>query len=242
MILLGEAIQRVQSLYSRGVQSSDSRLTARHIYHALLTARSTILKQQYNKNQKPSQWAYQVLPCVELTKAPVHECPCIPNNGCTILRTKEKLPRPVSGIDVMLIKSVTSLDGTINFDLTSFENEKYSKGNKYTSKKPAYYPRNGYLYFTGVKMLKMATIEGLFDDPVEVKLFPSVCGPCEDCDCMSVFDMEFPVDSDLMNGILSLANDELVAIMKQMTEDRANHGADDTGTTGAMIHQPPSNR
>ncbi len=70
---IGEAIQRVQSMYSKGVQSRSSRLSARHIYSALITARSILIKQQSNKNQKANQWTYQVLPCVELIKSTISD-------------------------------------------------------------------------------------------------------------------------------------------------------------------------
>ena len=40
---VGDLIQRVQSLYSKGVESDDSRLTRRHIYNKLLSVRSTLI-------------------------------------------------------------------------------------------------------------------------------------------------------------------------------------------------------
>ena len=237
-MVLGEIIQRVQSLYSRGLQSKDSGLTARHIYSAISTARSILLRQQYNKNQMTNQWSYQTLPCIELIKAPVHECPCIPSNGCMILRSKHKLPKPVSGIDKHLIQSITSLDGSIRFDETSFEIAKYmDKGNKYTNKRPDYYFRNEYIYVTVLKSLKVITLTGLFDDPVEAKQFPSYCpSDCVDCECADIMDMEYPIDGDLVRPLIQLANDELIIIMKQMTEDKKNNASDDTAMDTSMIH------
>lgn len=237
-MLLGEIIQRVQSLYSQGLQSKDTRLTSRHIYSAVSTARSILLRQQYNKNQSTNQWSYQTLPCVELIKAPVHECPCIPSNGCMILRSKHKIPKPVSGLDKHLIQSVTSLDGSIRFDETSFENVKYnSKGKKYTSKEPYYYFRNEYIYVTVLKNLKVLTLTGLFDDPVAAKQFPSFCASdCPECECEDIMDMEYPIDGDLVRPLIQLANDELIIIMKQMTEDRKNNATNDTSIDTSMIH------
>jgi len=49
-----EAIQRVQSMYSRGLQSKDSRLSSRHIYSALCSGRATLIQQQIDKGQKLS--------------------------------------------------------------------------------------------------------------------------------------------------------------------------------------------
>ena len=46
-----ELIQRVQSLYSKGVQSDDSRLTSRHIYNKLTTVRAKLVTEEAKKNQ-----------------------------------------------------------------------------------------------------------------------------------------------------------------------------------------------
>jgi hypothetical protein len=239
MITIGELIQRVQSIYSKGVQSKDTRLTPRHIYSKLISSRSVLLRQQVNKKQQLSEWSYQPLPCVELVKAPVHECPCVPNNGCSILRTKYKLPKPVQALDRMMIKSVTTLDGGVAIDETTFESVKNSAGNKYTSKKPKFYPRNGYLYITMYKELKGITINGLFDDVIEAHKFPSLCGDCADCACKKVTDLEFPIDGNLVDALVQMAHTELVGIFKQMGEDNENNATDDSYSKGAMVHTAP---
>lgn len=233
---LGEIIQRVQSLYSHGLQSKDSRLTSRHIYSAISSARSILLSQQYNKKQLINQWSYQTLPCVELIKAPVHECPCIPSNGCMILRSKYKIPKPVSGIDKHLFQPITSLDGSMRFDEETFSTAKYSIGNKYTSNKPGYYFRNEYLYVTTLKELKSLTIPGIFDDPIAAEQFPSMC-PCPECECKDILDMEYPFDGDLIKPLIELSYNELIGILKQLPEDKEDNASDDTGIVG-LVHQP----
>jgi hypothetical protein len=241
MLTIGEAIQRVQSQYSKGVQSQDSRLTDRHIYSALITARSTFLRQQANKKQRISGWMYQVLPCVELILAPVHECPAAPS-GMTILRSKHQLPSPITGLDSMLIKSVTTLDGKITIDETQFHLEKYAKGNKYTAKKPTLYIRNRYMYITVLKILKTVPVEGLYDDPLEAYHFPMLCDDdieCEDCGCISNYDYDFPVDGNLMDTIAKFAANELLGMFLQMTEDKSANSSDDNQKVN-MVHQQPS--
>ena len=89
-MLVKEIIQRIQSLYSKGVQSSDSRLTARHIFNKVLTVRTKLLSQQSAKKQKISDWNYQTISCVELIEIPPHQCPCIPPLGCELVRSKFK--------------------------------------------------------------------------------------------------------------------------------------------------------
>lgn len=235
---LGEAIQRVQSLYSRGVQSRSSRLTSRHTYSALLSARALLLQQQHNKNQKATQWVYQTIPCVELVKVPLHECPCVPPDGCMMLKSKYRLPLAINGLDSMLVQSITSLDGAEAFDLTRFDLYKYAIGRKYTSKKPDAFVKEGFLYITALKQRVAVTIVGLFYDFLEVKDFPSVCGECLDCECLDIMEFDFPLDANFDKALIQLANEELIVIMKQMTEDKTNNSSDDTSSSGAMVHQP----
>lgn len=240
MLTIGNVVQRVQSLYSRGVESKDTRLTSRHIYSALTSARSTIIRNLSNKNQKLSHWAYTLLPCVELIAASPLECECAPQ-GCTILRTKHRLPRLISGIEGELIKAVTSLDGGTRLSLVYYENNKYADGCKYTSGKPSSYLRNGYLYMTVLENLKAIAVEGLFEDIVETFFYPTICGECELCDpCQDIMKIEYPIDEGQMKSLLQLTCDELIIIFKQMTEDRYNNSGDEVGAAAAptMTHQP----
>lgn len=237
-ISIAEAIQSVQSLYSKGVQSKDTRLSSRHIYSSLVTARAKVLKQQVNKRQKINDWCYQPLSCVELIEAPIHECPCAPKDGCLILRTKDKLPSPISNLDKLLIQYVVTIDGGVKLDKTEFENVKYASGNKFTSKKPKYYIKNQYLYVTIYKKLQAISMNILANDPLHVHQFPSFCGDCDDCKCKSVYDYEFPIDRDSFGDVLKLAEQELIIMFPQMREDKQANGSDDNQITGNMIHQP----
>ena len=137
-MLVSEVIQRIQSLYSKGAQSDDSRLTSRHIYNKMLTVRSKLLSQEAKKKQRVSQWNFQTISCVELIEAPVHECPCVPPIGCKIYRTREPLPEPLTNLNNHLIQSVTSLDGNIIYADIEWTELKYQYTNKYTAQKACF--------------------------------------------------------------------------------------------------------
>lgn len=231
---IGEAIQRVQSLYSKGVQSKDSRLTDRHIYSCLCTARSTILQQKANKDQYLSTWNYQTLPCIKLKLAPLHECPAAPQ-GITYLRSEERIPKIISDINASLMQQLASLDNSIAFDYKEFENFKYVRGRKYTSNKPFYFFRNGYLYLGSIKTLPAIPVVGMFHDPVEAYLYPS-CDECADCNCKEPYDMEFPLDGELLKPVVELAYQETLQIFSQMKEDKMNDASDDGDSKGSMVH------
>lgn len=224
----GELIQRVQSLYSKGVQSDDTRLSEMHIYNKLITTRNKLIYQKLNKRQKINQWSYQDLPCIELIKAPVHECACLPNIGCSVLRSKYKIPKIISNIDRHLIQSVSSLDGSVIFSESTFETQKYAKGNKFTSAVSDYYIRNGYLYITLDKSLEVITLTAIFENPEEAENFPSYCqdGFCPDCQCMSMQEKDFYIDSELIDTMIEITVQELVEVFSQMREDITNDTRD----------------
>ena len=179
MLLIKEIIQRVQSLYSKGAQSDDSRLSQRHIYSKLISLRSKYISQQAKKRQKLNQWNFQTLPCVEVIKVPQSLCPCVTVPGCDILRTKYPLPKPLSNLNNHLIQSVTSVDGNTIFSEIQWNEVKYKASSKYTSTKPDFFINDGYLYIIGLiqkmRHLKVITITGLFEDPLSAEDFPSIC-------------------------------------------------------------------
>ena len=232
MVTIGEGVQRLQSAYSKGMPSKDIRLTARHIYSNLLTGRATLLTQQSNKNQKINNTCYSLLSFVELEKASVHEVSFAPA-GCTVLKSKNKLPRLISGIDSMLFKSIVSLDGSLSFDLKEFETIKYTKGSKFTSKKGKAYLRNGYLYVVNSSLkLKGISTEGLFYDPIEVMDFNIASGLCDNCACISAYDIEFPIDGNLFRTVIDIAYNETVLKFTQMSEDKKPNASDDNFVRG----------
>jgi len=223
---LKDILQRVQSLYSKGVKSDDSRLTNRHIYNKLLTVRSRLISQEAKKKQKISQWNYQVLPCVELELVPPHDCPCVPPLGCKILRTKYKLPEPLTGLNGSLIQTVSTMDRGIKIDEVTLNAVNAQKGNKYTSKKMNYFLHNGYLYVTSTQNLKAISIVALFEDPIEASQFKGLCD-CEDCNnCIDYLEQDFPIDNDLIDAMIELTINELVILFSQSQEDQTNNTRD----------------
>lgn len=224
MTLTKTLIQRIQSAYSRGVQSDDTRLSSRHIYNVLLTMRSTLIENKLNKRQPLSQWNFQTLPCVELVEALPYECPCLPAIGCKILRSKYPLPKPLTALlGGHMLQSVTSLEGSIMYDPTTWKDKKRKAGNKYTSKKPDYYIRNNYLYITSSTGPTAITVTGLFEDPLEAMAYPGSCGGSQIDPCASPLDSEFPIDKSMVKTLVEMAYQELLGGFSRGAEDTSNN-------------------
>jgi hypothetical protein len=229
---LKEIIQRVQSLYSKGVQSDDSRLSNRHIYNKILTLRSRLIAQQHNKKQKISQWNYQTIPCIELIKVPANDCPCIPPIGCDVLRSKYELPEPLTGLSNYIIQSVFTIDRSIRLDEISVSAVNYQKGNKYSSKKINYYIHNNYIYVTAssssIHNLKFITLTAIFEDPFKANEFKTFCDEgCTDCKkCNDFLEEDFPIDNDLIDTVVEMCIPELIQLFSQNIEDLTNNSRD----------------
>lgn len=220
-------IDRVQSIYSKGVQSDDSRLSNRLIYNKLLTTRSKLISQKIKKKQRVSQWNYQTIPCVKLVEVPKHQCPCIPPVGCKILRSEHKLPEPISGFNEDLIQSVTSIERSIKIDRISINAVNFQRGNKYTSTKVNFFVQDGYIYLTTPTDISIISIVALFENPIEVKNFLSYCSDCVECNkCIDYLEEDFPIDNDMIDTLIELTLNEVVILFSKSIEDVSNNSID----------------
>jgi len=227
-MLIGEIIQRVQSLYSKGVQSDDSRLSSRHIYNKLVTVRTKLLSQKAAKKQKISQWSYQTIPCAELVPTLPYESTYLPAIGCQILKTKYPLPKTLTDLNSHIIQSVTSVDGEVIYSEIGWSERKYKKANKYTSRKPDFVIRDNYLFVTHKNGPKVITITGLFEDPIEAENYPSYCPTTseENPDCINILDKRFPMEDELIDTLIEISVNELVVLFSKGTEDLTNNAED----------------
>ena len=225
---VGEIIQRIQALYSKGVNSVDTRLSSRHIYNKILSVRARLISQEYKKKQRVSQWNYQSIACMELIKVPSHDCPCVPPMGCDILRTKYPLPEPISGLHEDLIQMVSSIDRQIKMDRVTLNAVRSLRGNKYSSNKVSFFIHNKYLYLTTSTKIRYISVVGLFEDPMKVREIANFCDNCIDCvDCIDYESEEFPIDTDMIDALIELCANELIVMFLQAKEDKRSNSKDD---------------
>ena len=212
-----DIIQRVQSLYSKGVQSDDSRLSPRHIYNKLVSVRSYLLLQQSKKRQKISDWSYQILPCVELIDVPVTDCPFVTHNTFKVKRTKYRLPKPITGIISHNIEWVFSLDNKVKFDESNRLEMLHIKGNRFTANLNRFIPDDGYLYIYGKQLPEVVKVKMLCEDPAEAISFKYACK--EDNPCYTPLEMEFPIETGYIDLMLEMVYKELVELFNTQKED-----------------------
>jgi hypothetical protein len=226
-MLIKEVIERIQSLYSKGVASDESRLSDRHVYNKVLSVRMQLLSQQLKKKQRISDWNYSILPCVELIKVPNHECPCLGNLGCDVYRTKFPIPRVLTDSNRHYIEFVMSVESGMRIEEVTRQGVLYLKGNKYTGTRPKYLFENGYLYFPIQKSPGVVKIKLLAEDPLEARKYPSLCADCVDCeDCTPYPDFPFDIDGDLIEPLIDICVQEIIGVFERRTEDTKNNSRD----------------
>lgn len=218
-----EIIQRIQSLYSKGVHSDDTRLRNRHIYNKLVSVNNFLLKRELENGKKISDNAYSILDCQSLVEDTITDCHCFEDPFCKVFRTKCEIPEITYLNNKPLIKSVTSIDGSVIFNYVDFEKIKYISGNKYTNKNPYFFIKNNYFYFLNINKIRVVRIVALFKNPVEVYTYN-----CDNKieDCIDIYSKEFPTDEKLIEPIIELTVKELVEMFSQIQQDLTNDNID----------------
>jgi len=220
---VGEAIQRVSSIFSVGVESEDTRLRPRHIYSILKTNRARVIREALTRGYTLSDDSYQTIGCMELVEANPIECPCLPQIKCSVLRTKDKLPDRIEIRGYSGIKMVSSLDMKIIFSRIMPSMVPYVDSlSRYSKHKYYYYIQNDYIYIVTDTGIRYIAVSGLFYDPYEALRLS--CGN----ECVSPYDVDFQVSASLLDAILKMTYDEVLRLMNVNREDKTGDSSEDS--------------
>ena len=167
MATVGTVISRVRNQV-KGVRQ-DAFLTDRYLYSVITKYSQLLMRRQDSANKLMKFNAiWQALPCVELIEVDKVEACCAGiKSGCTIKRTKEKLPLFLEGYWGPLIRTVSSIDGTFEAYPTTpgvYTSMTKTTGFKYNKQKYFWY-LDGYMYFPNLDW-DAVKIEGVFDEDI----------------------------------------------------------------------------
>lgn len=167
MTTIGEVVSRVRESIKAEVQ--DAFVTDRYIYSLILKNAQLYMRRQDNSNKLmkfSSVW--QALPFVELIEVDKVEAACSGiQSGCTIKRTKEKLPIFMEGYWGPLIRTVSSIDTSIEVQPTNpgtYTSMTKTTSHKYNKTK-YYWWLNDYLYIPNVEW-DAIKVEGIFEGDI----------------------------------------------------------------------------
>lgn len=165
---VGDSISRVRNLIK--AVKEDPFITDRFLYSLITKYAKLLIKRQDNENKiMRFQSLFETIPCLELIEVDKVEACCTGiKTGCTIRRTKDKLPDVLEGSYGPLFRSITSLDRSIEVyrtypsiytGIANSTNSRYNK-TKY------YWYLDGYLYFPNIDWDGIL-IEGLWTASVD---------------------------------------------------------------------------
>ena len=167
MTKISEVVARIRGQVKAEVQ--DAFVTDRYIYSLIIKQAKFLMRRQdfANKLMKfNSIWNF--LPFVQLIEVDKVEAHCTGiQSGCTIKRTKDKLPKIIEGYWGPLIRTVSSIDNSL--ELYPTQPGTYTSMTKTTSfkynKSKFFWYLNGYLYFPNIE-LDAVRVEAVFDDDI----------------------------------------------------------------------------
>jgi len=204
-------LERIQSLYAKGVPSQSSRLSARHVYYTLKTIRETMYDRFFEKNRMPNEADYSTIYNMPLEKVP----------GCKNRRTKYKVPLPVR-IDLL---QVMSSDGLSIYSKVKKNEVKFLSGGRFSNSRPLWYWDDGYIYVINSKA-SIIGFKGVFKDVIEVHKLKVLLGEADKC--MSFKQVDLPAESNFADVIVSETAKELIDTFNRFGREDLTNNAIDT--------------
>jgi hypothetical protein len=209
MTSIGEAISRVRNTLK--AVKEDPFLTDRVIYSSLIKYGQTLLKREDNQFRlmKISS-IFQVLPYIELIDVDKVEAGCFGvYSECYFKRSKDKLPTILDGAMGPIIRTTSSIDGTIEMfrtDPGTWVSMTKTTTFKYNTRKYFWY-LNGYLYAPNIDW-----------DAVRMEaIFQGVTDPCsEQCDLAQ--DKPLTIPEYLFSEVEQFVIKELTMAMQVPTD------------------------
>lgn len=179
MTTIGEVVSRVRNVIKGSKQ--DPFLTDRYVYSLILKYAAVYMRRQDSTNKLMKfNSVFQTLPFVELIEVDKIEAQCSGiQTGITIKRSKLKLPNFMQGYWGPVIRTISSIDGSIELQPTqpgTYTSMTKIPSFKYNTTK-YYWFLNGYLYMPNIDW-DAILVEGIFEQDVT----KWNCDPADDCD------------------------------------------------------------
>jgi hypothetical protein len=217
MTTIGDVISRIRQITKAEVQ--DAFVTDRMIYSLILKFAQTLMRRQDSTNKlKKFNSVWQTLPIVELIEVDKVEAKCSGiQSGCTIMRTKDKLPIFMEGYWGPLIRSVTSIDGSTELQPThpgTYTSMTRSTSFKYNKTKYFWW-LNGHIYMPNIEW-DAIKLEGVFEGDISK-------WDCDvDNDCTPRYLQNIYIPEFLFAEIETQVLNQLMNTMKVPSEDSDN--------------------
>ncbi len=202
-----ESISRIRNILKS--VKEDPFITDRFIFSMIMKYAKLLIRRQANEGKIIGyNGLFQFIPCMELIELDVIPSCCIGiKTGCTIKRTKDKLPTLLEGSMGPIFRTIASLDlstelrptyPAVYSNLTKLTTFKYNK-DKY------YWYMDGYLYVPDVEW-DAIYVEGIFDDNIA----PYVCDSKPEDSCLPAQSLPLNIPEYLLAEVEQMALKEML--------------------------------
>lgn len=206
----------------RDNRSDDIKVTDRQLEFIINYYRARLIKQEVDKNRPVSSNIIQDLGKVPLTKMDMSEISGVVT-GDNILRTTDEIPKLLELNQKDAIIYIGGLDKVSNIDFVTKAQSKWNRYNKYGSKLPTAYYRNGYIYIINFpKNTKFINIEGIFVDPREVSRYKT-----DGIMCYDITQDPYPMSEYMISTLTDMVVSKELTVFLQMTPDEVNDASDE---------------
>tara|TARA_Y100000361_G_C11133526_1_gene330480 strand:+ start:727 stop:1398 length:672 start_codon:yes stop_codon:yes gene_type:complete len=217
MTTIGEVVSRIRQAIK--ADNEDAFITDRYIYSLILKYGQLLMRRQDHANKLMKfNSVWQSLPFVELIDVDKIEAKCAGiQSGCTIKRTKQKLPTFMEGYWGPLIRTVSSIDTSIEVQPTNpgtYTSMTKTTSHKYNKTK-YYWWLNDYIYIPNVEW-DAIKLEGIFEGDISG-------WSCDlDDDCIPRYEQRIYIPEFLYAEIETQVLNQLMNTMKVPSEDSDN--------------------
>jgi len=217
MTTIGEVVSRVRQSIKAEVQ--DAFMTDRYIYSLIEKHAQLFMRRQDSANKLMKfNSVWQSLPYVELIEVDKVEAKCAGiQSGCTIKRTKDKLPTFMEGYWGPLIRTVSSIDTSIEVQPTNpgtYTSMTKTTSHKYNKTKYFWW-LNDHIYIPNVEW-DAIKVEGIFKGDISGYT-------CDiDDDCIPRYKQQVFIPEFLFAEIETQVLNQLLNTMKVPSEDSDN--------------------
>ena len=220
---LNEIIFNLHNIVRGGILSDDDNISELQLMFMVNYVRSIVIKRDQDKGKSIDQQIIQDLECVPVQAIDKAEC-CEITADCLILRTVNKIPKPIDLNQKSGLTFVGDVDGGEQYMASTYSTVVWSQFSNYTAKLPRYFEKSGYIYVVNRDLSDFIRIRGLFEDPREAAKFNTCDGkPCYNDD------MEYPISSWMLPVINDMLLKGELKIESQTQDDETNEARDNAG-------------
>lgn len=197
--------------------SDDSHYSDEYFYKLMCDTRALLIDREIKQFRKISEWNFQTF-CVNLEPDTYHDCACIDDIGCKVMKSTIKIPKPLLSRFKNYFKVYNITQDTEIYKSTPMQLKRDKYSNTRSGAK-GYDIVNEYLVLFNSLGTSNLLIRGVFEDPALVSM-SSVC--TSDTTCTTILDAEFPLDQKFSSIMKELILKQFMTSVR-MPEDKSNN-------------------